>query len=42
MAGGILRDHGGNLILAYTLPLGNGTNNKAKWDAFIFGMSWAI
>lgn len=40
--GGILRDQKRNLILAYTSPLGNGTNNKVEIGATIFCMTWAL
>lgn len=34
--GGILRDAQGNLIYAFAVPLGNGTNNQAEIQAATF------
>lgn len=35
-AGGILRYQEGKIILSYTTPLGNGTNNQVEIGATIF------
>ncbi|PHT55029.1 hypothetical protein CQW23_03515 [Capsicum baccatum] len=40
--GGILRDHHGNLIYAFSTPFGIGTNNQAEVKAAIFGVAWCI
>ncbi|KAK4707011.1 hypothetical protein R3W88_033425 [Solanum pinnatisectum] len=41
-AGGIIRDHRGEMILAFATPLGEGTNNQAEVRAAIFGMTWLL
>ena len=41
-AGGILRDKNGRLVMAFTTPLGEGTNNKDEIEEAIFGLTWAI
>ncbi|XP_049381372.1 uncharacterized protein LOC125845930 [Solanum stenotomum] len=41
-AGGIIREHNGEMILAFATPLGNGTNNQAEIGAAIFGMTWVL
>ena len=41
-AGGILRNKNGRLVMAFTTPLGDGTNNRAEIEATIFGLTWAI
>ncbi|KAK6780036.1 hypothetical protein RDI58_022220 [Solanum bulbocastanum] len=41
-AGGIIRDHRGEIILAFSTPMGEGTNNQAEIGAAIFGMTWLI
>ncbi|XP_015159877.1 uncharacterized protein [Solanum tuberosum] len=41
-AGGVIRDHSGEMILAFATPLGNGTNNQAEIGAAIFGMTWVL
>ncbi|XP_055800325.1 uncharacterized protein LOC129869710 [Solanum dulcamara] len=41
-AGGIVRDHKGNLIYAFASPLGVGTNNQAEVQATSFGINWCI
>ncbi|XP_049399717.1 uncharacterized protein LOC125863742 [Solanum stenotomum] len=41
-AGGILRNHFGDIIFAFSAPLGEGTNNKAEIEAAIFGLSWCV
>lgn len=37
-----MRDHEGKMLLAYTTPLGNGSNNQAEIGAAIYGMTWAL
>ncbi|KAK4733771.1 hypothetical protein R3W88_008032 [Solanum pinnatisectum] len=39
-AGGIIRNPKGELILAFSTPLGEGTNNQAEVEAAILGLSW--
>ncbi|XP_015078408.1 uncharacterized protein LOC107022255 [Solanum pennellii] len=41
-AGGILRDKSGRLVMTFTKPLGEGTNNRAEIEAAIFGLTWAL
>ncbi|KAK4716362.1 hypothetical protein R3W88_014700 [Solanum pinnatisectum] len=41
-AGGIIRDHRGEIILAFSTPMGEGTNNQAEIGAAIFGMTWLL
>lgn len=41
-AGGVLRDHRGNFIYAFAIPLGIGTNNQAEVRAAICGLTWCI
>ncbi|KAH0694811.1 hypothetical protein KY285_021908 [Solanum tuberosum] len=41
-AGGIIRDHNGEMVLAFATPLGEGTNNQAEIGAAIFGQTWAV
>ncbi|XP_055826390.1 uncharacterized protein LOC129894767 [Solanum dulcamara] len=41
-AGGILRDHKGNLIYAFATPLGHGTNNQAEVQAATMGILWCL
>ena len=41
-AGGILRDKYGRLVIAFTTPHGEGTNNKAEIEAAMFCLTWAI
>ena len=38
--GGIVRDHQGNLIYAFSLPFGLGTNNIAEIKAALYGLDW--
>jgi len=38
--GGILRDQAGDVIFAFTVPLGTGTNNQAEVQAAVFGLNW--
>ncbi|XP_015167662.1 14.7 kDa ribonuclease H-like protein [Solanum tuberosum] len=40
--GGILRDHTGSMVYAFTIPLGYGTNNQAETLAAIHGIEWCI
>lgn len=40
--GGIFRDHQGNMIYAFTVPLGEGTNNQAEIQAPSGGLHWCI
>ena len=42
VAGGILRDNHGRMVMAFTTPIGEGTNNMAGTEAAIFGLSWAL
>ncbi|XP_055814183.1 uncharacterized protein LOC129883575 [Solanum dulcamara] len=41
-AGGILRDHKGELIYAYATPLGEGSNNQAEVQAAVLRITWCI
>ena len=41
-AGGTLREKQGKVVMAFATPLGEGTNNKAKIEASIFGLTWAL
>ncbi|XP_010312995.1 uncharacterized protein [Solanum lycopersicum] len=38
--GGIVRDHQGNLINAFSLPFGLGTNNITEIKAALYGLDW--
>ncbi|KAH0713383.1 hypothetical protein KY290_008979 [Solanum tuberosum] len=40
--GGILRECQGNMVYAYTIPLGIGTNNQAELKAASHGVNWCI
>ncbi|XP_070001998.1 uncharacterized protein [Nicotiana sylvestris] len=40
--GGIVRNSMGTLIMAYSIPLGAGTNNWAEAKAMLFGLKWCI
>ncbi|WMV32966.1 hypothetical protein MTR67_026351 [Solanum verrucosum] len=40
--GGILRDEHGDIIYAFTIPLGEGTNNQAEVQAASYGLKWCI
>ncbi|KAH0632683.1 hypothetical protein KY284_035469 [Solanum tuberosum] len=40
--GGVVRDSNGNCIMAFILPLGNGTSNTAEEKAFLFLLKWCI
>ncbi|WMV45629.1 hypothetical protein MTR67_039014 [Solanum verrucosum] len=39
-AGGVLRNHMGELLLAFSIPLGEGTNDQAEVEAALFGLTW--
>ncbi|WMV32724.1 hypothetical protein MTR67_026109 [Solanum verrucosum] len=41
-AGGILRDHTGEMVLAFATPLGEGPNNQAELEAAIFGITGSL
>ena len=41
-AGGILGDHTGKLLIAFTSPLREGSNDQTEIGATIFGMTWAL
>jgi len=38
--GGILRDHRGNMIMAFSQNLGSGTSNLAEATAALLGLQW--
>ncbi|WMV07272.1 hypothetical protein MTR67_000657, partial [Solanum verrucosum] len=40
--GGMIRDHRGHLIFAYSLNLGHGTNNWAEAKALLYGVEWCV
>ena len=40
--GGILRDHQGNLIYAFSIPFGFGTNKFAEIQVALYGISWCV
>lgn len=40
--GGVYRNSQGDLLFAFSSPLGNSTNNIAKLDVVVFGLSWCI
>ena len=40
--GGILRDNHGRLVMAFATPMGEGTKNKAEFEAAILGLNRAI
>ena len=40
--GGICRDKKGDLIFAFSSPLGVCTNNQAELEAAFFGLSWCL
>ncbi|XP_010314385.1 uncharacterized protein [Solanum lycopersicum] len=39
--GGILRNHQGKIVYAFSLPLGFGTNNIAEIKASLYGLDWS-
>ena len=41
-AGGILRDKEGKLVMAFSTPLGEGSNNIAEIKAVFIGLTWAL
>ncbi|XP_069145909.1 uncharacterized protein [Solanum lycopersicum] len=41
-AGGIIRDKEGKMIMAFSTPLGEGSNNQAEIEAALFGLTWAF
>ncbi|XP_055803434.1 uncharacterized protein LOC129872476 [Solanum dulcamara] len=41
-AEGVLRNHQGDMICAYSSPLGEGSNNQFEIIAAIFGLAWCI
>ena len=41
-AGGILGDSNGRLNFAFSVPLGDGTNNQAEVEAATFGIAWCV
>lgn len=41
-AGGIMKNKDGGFILAYSIPLGDSSNNKAKMGAAYFGITWCL
>ncbi|KAK4723862.1 hypothetical protein R3W88_026641 [Solanum pinnatisectum] len=40
--GGIIRDDFGNLVYAFAVPLGTGTNSLAEIQAAIYGIQWGL
>ncbi|XP_069152146.1 uncharacterized protein [Solanum lycopersicum] len=38
--GGILRDHQGQIVYAFSIPFGCGTNNIAEIKAALYGLEW--
>ncbi|OIT27624.1 hypothetical protein A4A49_25771 [Nicotiana attenuata] len=40
--GGVVRDALGRFIMAFTMPLGQGTSNSAEASSFLFGLEWCI
>ncbi|WMV46072.1 hypothetical protein MTR67_039457 [Solanum verrucosum] len=40
--GGILRDHKGELVYAFSIPFGNGSNNQAETLAPSHGIEWCL
>ncbi|KAK4706503.1 hypothetical protein R3W88_033939 [Solanum pinnatisectum] len=40
--GGILRNEFGDIIYAFAIPLGEGTNNQAELQAASYGLNWCI
>ncbi|KAK4733754.1 hypothetical protein R3W88_008015 [Solanum pinnatisectum] len=40
--GGILRNEHGDMIYAFAIPLGEGTNNQAEAQAANYGLHWCI
>lgn len=40
--GGILRNEYGNILYAFSVPFGEGTNNQAEVQAASYGQNWCI
>ncbi|XP_009766745.1 uncharacterized protein [Nicotiana sylvestris] len=40
--GGIIRNQEGKFIMAYFIPLGEGTSNYAEAEALLFGLKWCV
>lgn len=40
--GGVCRNNRGDLLFAFTTPMGVGTNNQAQLKAAFFGLSWCV
>lgn len=41
-ASGVVRDHQGNLIYGYAVPLCHGTKNQDELQSTIWGFSWCL
>ncbi|KAH0655606.1 hypothetical protein KY285_030488 [Solanum tuberosum] len=41
-AGGIIRDDSGNVVYAFSIPLGIGTNNLAGIQVVVYGIQWGL
>lgn len=39
---GVIRDHNGDLVYAYAIPLGHEKNNQTEVEADIWGLSWCL
>lgn len=37
-----MRNKDGGFMLAYSIPLGDGSNNQAKMGAASFGITWCL
>lgn len=40
--GGILSNKNGKMLMSFTTPFGEGTNNKVEIEAAMFGLTWAL
>lgn len=40
--GGYDKDSKGEMLFAFSTPVGDGTNNQAKIGAALFGLDWCI
>lgn len=40
--GGTLRNYLGDLLFAFSAPMGTGSNNEAEIEAAIFGLTWCL
>ncbi|XP_075101931.1 uncharacterized protein LOC142177353 [Nicotiana tabacum] len=40
--GGVVRDNGGKMLMAYAIPMGQGTSNLAEVEALLFGLKWYV